>query len=396
MHRLTSRRLEAVVPSEIRRVLVKAVGLEKAGRRVIHFEIGRPDFDTPEPIKQAASKALADGQVHYTNSRGIPELRQAIADDANRRLGLAVDPEKNVMVTAGSTNSIIVSLLTLLGPGDEMLVPEPMYLFYLDWGALVGARTVAVPLNPQTGYQLTEEDLEARVTDRTRVILLNSPHNPTGSGLTDDSLAAVARVAQRHDLAVLSDEVYDRLVYPPYKHRSIAALPGMAERTVVVNSFSKPFAMDGWRIGWLLAPGELVDDLENVHHRVVMNVTTFAQYGALEAMRRADELTGPMLEEYTARRELALDIIEASPRLSVHRPEGAFYLWLTINQPKDRPGLDDWQLADLFLDRAGVAITPGVVFGEAGRGRIRVSYAVSRTDLEQGLRAIDRVLREID
>jgi len=383
--------MDRLQPSGIRRVFTRAGELEQAGRKIVHFEIGRPDFDTPAPIKAAAVKALEEGQVHYTLSRGIIELRKAIASDAASRLGLAVDPEREVMVTAGSSNAILISLLTVLQPGDELLVPEPMYLFYLDWGELMGARTRAVPLRPENGFQLSAEDLRAGLTDRTKVILINSPHNPTGAGLSPASLEAVAQVARERDLLVISDEVYDRIVYPPHVHLSPASLPGMRERTIVVNSFSKPFAMDGWRVGWLIAPEGLVDDLENTQHRCVMNVTSFAQYGALEALRLGEEVVAPMVEEYRARRDLILDLLQEAPEIKSFPPQGAFYVWLDVSSF----ARDDLELAEMILEEAGVAITPGRVFGPSGLGRLRLSYAVSREEIELGLKRIFKVLRSL-
>ena len=366
--------------------------MEREGREIVHFEIGRPDFDTPAPIKAAAAKALDQGKVHYALSRGITGLREAIAADASSRLGLTVDPETEVMVTAGSSNAILISLLTVLEPGDEILVPEPMYLFYLDWGELMGARTRAVPLSPEKGFQISEEDLRAGVTERTKVILINSPHNPTGAGLSQASLEAVAKVAEEHDLVVISDEVYDRIVYPPFTHLSPAALPGMKERTIVVNSFSKPFAMDGWRLGWLLAPAGLMDDLENTQHRCVMNVTNFAQYGALEGMRLGEEVVGPMVEAYRARRKLILDLLQDYPEVKCFPPQGAFYAWLDVSSL----GRDDMELADLILEKAGVAVTPGRVFGPSGRNHLRISFAVDRKQIELGLTRMMELFRGLD
>ena len=388
IHRFSSPSMTRIRPSLIRRMLLRSADLERAGQEIIHLEIGRPDFDTPEPIKQAAIEALQAGEVHYTPARGLPALREAIAADAAHRLGLQVDPDREIIVTAGSSNAIMTALLTVLRPGDEILAPEPLYLFYADWGEPLGVGTVGVPLDEARGYQLSAADLRAKISPRTRLILINSPHNPTGSGLDDASLAAVAEVAREHDLLVLSDEVYDRIVYPPFAHKSVAALPGMKERTIVINSFSKPFAMDGWRIGYLIAPAGLVDDMENVHHRNAMCVSAFGQYGAVEALRLAPAVYRPMLVEYQARRDLCLNLLARIRSVAVFEPLGAFYLWLKLKQPD----LDDLTVAVQVLEQAHVSLTPGSAFGARGKGHLRISYAQPQDRLKRGLERLGEVL----
>lgn len=365
--------------------------MEQAGRQIYHFEVGRPDFDTPEPIKQAAAAALSQGRVHYTMPRGIIELRQAIVADVGPRLGLDLDPERNIIVSPGSTNAINLVLSTVLEPGDEMLVPEPMYLFYLDWGEPLGAATVGLPLDEANGFQIDPAVLEARITSKTKVIVINSPHNPTGSGLNRASLEAVARAAIKHDLLVVADEVYDRIIYPPFEHISIATLDGMAERTVIVNSLSKPFAMDGWRIGYLIGPAELVDDIEKIHHRDTMCAATFVQYGALEAFRLGDELIEPMVRAYSERRDMLLDMVAGSSAVTVFEPEGAFYLWVKLGDGN----VDDRAMAMDLLEQANVCLTPGSAFGPMGRGRLRISFAASRKDLELGVAALLDIVPEL-
>ena len=381
IHRLASSRMARLKPSLIRNILTKAWRMEEAGREVIHLGIGRPDFDTPEPIKQAAARALEQGRVHYTHARGIAELRQALARDAGTRLGVEVDPEEEVIVTAGSSNALMTCLTALLEPGDEILTPEPAYLFYRDWGEPLGAPTRSLPLSPEQGFQLDYATLKEALTPRTKVVLINSPHNPTGSGLGRASLEALARVARENDLIVISDEVYDKIVYPPFEHLSPISLPGMKERTVVVNSFSKPYAMDGWRIGYLIAPAGLAEEMEHCHHRNAMCANTFAQYGALEALSLGPAVYEPMLGEYLARRDLGLALLAGSDRVEPFPPQGAFYLWLRLT----REGADDLALAEDLLEKTGVALTPGVTFGPAGRGHLRISFAAPRDVLTRGL-----------
>ena len=390
MHRFTSAKMATIKESGIRRILVKAWEMQAAGREIIDFSIGRPDFNTPAPITAAAVKAMEDGRVHYTNCMGIIELRQAIALDANRRLRLDVNPARDVIVTSGGTGGMMITLLSILNPGDEVIVPEPMYLFYRNWPEYAGAKTVPLPLTGPS-FSFGPEDLETRITPKTRAILINTPHNPTGAGLGPEQLAFVADAARRHDLLVISDEVYDHFVYDSFVHRTIAAEPGMADRTVIVNSFSKTFAMDGWRIGYLIGPGDLVGEIEKTQQYSLLNAPTFGQWAAVEALSRSDELVEPMLAEYTARRRLMMDLIADSPRLSCRPPQGAFYAWLKV----DAPGVDDWDLAEGILEKSGLAITPGLVFGPSGKGFFRLSFCLPGEPIEKGLFLLNRALADI-
>jgi len=383
--------MKRIEPSSLGRIWEKAFQLEQAGREICHFEIGRPDFDTPAPIKAAALKAMEAGQVHYTVPRGLIELREAIAEDQARRQGLRLDPAREIMVTVGAVEGLTSLFLTVLEPGDEILVPEPMYPFYLEWGEFLSSKTVQVPTFVERGYQPAAEDLLARITERTKILIVNSPHNPTGNGLGQEALEALAQVAREKDLLVVSDEVYDRLTYPPFEHRSIATLPGMAERTVIINSFSKPFAMDGWRVGYLIGPAELIAEMDKAHLRAATCANSMAQHAAVEALRLGEELVAPMREEYQKRRKVVLEMIDQAPGLSAYRPQGAFYLWLNYGRLK----VDDWELAEALLERAGVAVTPGFAFGPSGRGHLRLSYAASLEDLEKGVPRLIKVIEEL-
>ncbi len=379
--RFAARKMERIKQSGIRRIFELAGRMERAGREIIHFEIGRTDFDTPAPVVEAAVAAMRAGQVHYTPSSVLLELRRAIAADLKTRQGLDYDPDTEIIVTVGSTSGIMAGLMTLLDQGDEMVAAEPMYLFYLDWGEFCGARTVAMELRLEDGFQIRRPDLERRVTPRTRAVVVNSPHNPTGAVLDQTSLQAVADVARERDLVVLSDECYDLIVHPPARHVSIASLPGMKERTLISNSFSKGYAMDGWRVGYLAGPADLIWEVAKAQQHTVISATTFVQHGALAALRGGPALAAPMVAEYAARRALALDILGQAPGLGVFPPQGAFYLW--IDAGPDHP--DGWKTAELLLEEAGVAVTPGEVFGPSGRGRLRVSYSTSRENISRGL-----------
>lgn len=389
MKRFFAKTMDRIKPSELGRIWQKASDLESAGRRIRHFEIGRPDFDTPEPVKEAAIAAIHRGDVHYTVPRGLIQLREAIAADMETRLGLTYDPATEITVTIGAVEGITDFFMTVLNPGDEILIFEPMYLFYLEWGEFLGAKTVPIPVTAESGFQATEEEILAKVTDRTKVIIINTPHNPTGAGFRDETLEAIARVAIKHDLLVVSDEVYDRLVYGSFVHRSIAGLEGMKERTLVVNSFSKPFAMDGWRVGYSAAPAELIEQMDKAHLRSSTCASSIAQHAAVEALKHGQVLVEPMVEEYRTRQELILQMVDERPGFSIYRPQGAFYLWLDFGGC----AVDDWTLTEILLEEAGVSVTPGLCFGPSGRGHYRISYATELSQIEEGL---PRMLETID
>ncbi len=391
MHRFIAPKMKRIKPSSLGHIWDRAAQLERGGKKIYHFEIGRPDFDTPAPVKAAAVKALDEGKVHYTVPRGIIELREAIALDLEKKTGVTYDPETEITVTIGAVEGITDIMISLLQQGDQILSPDPMYLFYLEWGEFTEAETVSLPTRAEEGFQITPQALAATVTDRTKILIVNSPHNPTGAGLSLESLEALAKTARERDLLVISDEVYDRLTYAPFVHRSIASLPGMKERTIIVNSFSKPFAMDGWRIGYMAGPAELLEELDKAHLRAATCANTMAQWAALEALRLADELVEPMMARYAVRRKLVLDMIEQAPGLSAFRPNGAFYIWLDYGKTK----LSDEEVALELLEKAGVAITPGTAFGPLGKGHLRISYAAGSKELEGGIPRLIETLQRL-
>ncbi|MGD9124996.1 MAG: pyridoxal phosphate-dependent aminotransferase [Desulfarculaceae bacterium] len=391
MHPLAAASMRRIKQSQLGVIWNRAAELERADKDIIHFEIGRPDFDTPDPIKKAATRAMQRGDVHYTVPRGLPELRQAIAQDLSLRLGLDLDPDHEVVVTIGAVEGIFVTLLTVLDAGGEVLVPEPLYPFYHGWAEFLGGKTVPLSTSEQAGYQISPESLSQCLTSRSKVIIVNSPRNPTGSGLDEKSLQAAAQAAREHNLLVISDEVYDRIVFQPYQHQSIAALPGMKERTVIINTFSKSFAMDGWRIGYLAGPADLVQEMDKAHLRTSTCANTMAQYGALEALRLGSELVDPMVETYARRRRLIIDIVAQAPGLSCLEPQGTFYLWLNYGDI----GVGELEVAQILLERAGVAVTPGSEFGPSVKGHLRISFATSRAQIEKGMQRLTKALADI-
>ena len=391
MKRFLSSHMSDVPKSELGAIWARAGHLESLGKKIFHFEIGRPDFDTPRPIKDAAIRAMNDGQVHYTLPRGNMDLREAIASDAESRLGLKVDPATEVMVTIGAVEAITSLYATILNPGDEVLVPEPHYPFYIGWPEFFGGKSISVPCGQDHDYQIDRDRLLSYVTDRTKILVINSPRNPTGSIYDKESLAAIASVAIEKDILVISDEVYDRLTYAPNEHLSISTLPGMKERTFLCNSFSKGFAMDGFRIGYCIAPAELLDAMDEIHLRASTCAAAPAQAAAAEALKWGDELTAPMLERLHARRDLMVDMISSAPGLSCPEPQGAFYLWLSY----DEIGVPDREIPWLLLESVGVSAVPGLDFGPGCKGRIRLSYASPRSYLENGLKLLIKGMSEL-
>jgi aspartate/methionine/tyrosine aminotransferase len=363
--------MAAFAGSGIRRIFDAAGALEREGHTIAHLEIGRPDFDTPVHIKAAAMDALQRGQVHYTPNAGIPELREAIVEKLARDNGLQVDPGRGIVVTVGAKESVFMCLYGLLDPGDEILVPTPIWPDYLDTTKVVGAVPVQVPLRPGRGYQLDAADLDAAITPRTKALVVHSPHNPTGAVSDGSTLRAVADLAIRRDLVVISDEIYEKLTYDGAQHVSTASLPGMFERTVTINGFSKAYSMTGWRLGYVAGPPALIAPLLKVHQCTTTCANSFAQWGGVAAYRGDQASVSEMAREFDRRRTLVVDALRAMPGVELVVPRGAFYAFPDVH----RLGHDDADLAEYLLRQAHVATVPGSTFGESGRGHLRISYA---------------------
>jgi aspartate/methionine/tyrosine aminotransferase len=363
----------------------RAAALEATGRHVIHLELGEPDFDTPANIREAAKRAIDEGRTHYAPPLGLPALREALAADATARKGFAVTPDR-VVVLPGAKPSIFYSLLALVQPGDEVIYPDPGFPIYESMARYAGATPVPLPLRPENGFRLDPDELEGLVTPRTRVIVFNSPGNPTGEVLTRDDLEWIAGVAQEHDLVVLADEIYGRLVHEG-EHISIASLPGMAEQTVVMDGFSKTFAMTGWRLGYAILPQPLLEPFRRLVINSVSCTATFSQVGAIEAITGPQDAMEAMLAEFRARRDLIVEGLNAIPGLRCHRPAGAFYVFPDVSGT----GLDGRELTDRLLVEGGVAVLPGTAFGRVGANHVRVSYANSRENIALALERIAEV-----
>jgi aspartate aminotransferase len=358
----------------------RARALEATGREVIHLEIGEPDFDTPRHIGEAASRALLDdGMTHYTAAAGIDPLREAIAVDARARKGIEARPEQ-VIVTPGAKPIMFYAMLALVGDGDEVIYPNPGFPIYESMASFVGGRPVAAPLREANDFRMDVEEVERLVTRRTRMIVINSPHNPCGSVLAPEDVEALARIAVEHDLVVLADEIYGRLQYDG-EPLSIATLPGMAERTITLDGFSKTYAMTGWRLGYGIVPDWLVPAFSRLVINSVSCTNAFAQAGAVVALTGPQDDADHMRAEFIARRSLVVEGLNAIPGVRCVMPRGAFYAFPNIT----RFGRTSAELADHLLYDAGVCVLAGTAFGRHGEGYVRLSYANSRQNLAHAL-----------
>lgn len=375
----------------IRKVFQKANELEAQGKKVIHFEIGRPDFDTPAHIKEAAKAALDRGQVHYAPNNGLPALRTALAMRLQADKGLAYDADNEIMVTAGGQEALYLTFLSLLNAGDEVIIPDPGFGPFALGITLAGGVSVKVPLLPQENYTYDLAAARKALSSRTKAILVNSPHNPTGSVWTPEQLQAVAAFAIDNDLILISDEAYDKMVYES-TYVSAAGFPGMKDRTVICGTLSKTFAMTGWRIGYIAAPEPIVSAAVRAQQNVMLSLCTFAQHGAAAALTGPQDCVDSMIREFARRRQLVLAMLRQIPELAMPAvPQGAFYAFPRITLPK----VTSAQVADYLLANASVAVVDGLVFGQEGNGHIRISYAVAYEDCQLGLERIAGAMRTI-
>lgn len=372
-------RMNRMAPSGIRKVNEKALAMERAGERVLHFEIGRPDFDTPEYIKRAAEQALADGKVHYTSNFGLMELRQAIADKLKRENNVDYTASE-VLVTVGLSEAVFAVLATILEEGDEILVPDPVWLNYINVPNLLGAKAVTYGLTEETGFQMNLEEVKAKITPKTRAIVIITPNNPTGGVLSEDVLKELAEIAVSNDLMVISDEVYERLVYDGAKHISIASLPSMKERTFTMNGMSKAYAMDGWRLGYVAAPEEYILAMNKFHQHNTTCAPNFVQVAAIAALNEEGNEVKEMVKEYQRRRDYAVKAINEIPGLHCECPKGAFYIFINCKSLNMKSA----DLSAYLLEEAKIALVPGDVFGPGGEGYLRMSFANSYENVVEG------------
>jgi aspartate/methionine/tyrosine aminotransferase len=367
----------------------RARALEGTGRSVIHLEIGEPDFDTPPNIREAAKLAIDRGATHYTPTVGIPELRSAIAADATARKGFAVTPDR-VVVVPGGKPVMFFAILALVGEGDEVIYPDPGFPIYESMAQFVGGRAVPCPIRQENGFRLDPDELASLVTPRTKLVILNSPANPTGGVSTREDLERIAAVARDHDLTVLADEIYGRILYEG-EHVSIASLPGMVDRTIVLDGFSKTYAMTGWRLGYAIVPEPLVTPLGRLIVNSVSCTNAATQWAGVEALTGPQDAVDAMVAEFRVRRDLIVDGLDAIPGVTCLRPAGAFYVFPDISAT----GLTGAELADRLLNEGGVSALAGTAFGHVGRSHLRFSYATSRQNIAEAIRRTRAVIEPL-
>ncbi|MEJ5311203.1 MAG: aminotransferase class I/II-fold pyridoxal phosphate-dependent enzyme [Anaerolineae bacterium] len=375
----------SIPPSGIRRFFDIAATMED----VISLGIGEPDFDTPAPIVEAGITALRNGGTHYTSNSGLFELRQAIAAHVQRLYGLQYDPDQEVLVTVGVSEAFYIAMAALLDPGDEIIFAEPCFVAYEPIAMMAYGTPVAIPTTPETGFQVTAEMIEAAITPKTKVLFLASPNNPTGTVISRERLSAIAALAEKHNLVVISDEIYDRLVYG-VEHVCFASLPGMRERTIVLQGFSKAYAMTGWRVGYVVGPETLLAEMRKLHQYLIMSAPTVSQWAALKALEVGEPFVQEMHARYARRRKLVVEGLNAMG-LACTEPHGAFYAFPCIQST----GLDDNEFAERLLQEERVAVVPGRAFGASGAGFVRMSYATSYEKLEIALERIARFVKRI-
>lgn len=357
-------------------------------QNVISLGIGEPGFPTPPNIVAAGAKALYDGYTKYTPNAGLPELREAIADNLVAQ-GFTADPRKNIIVTVGAGEALILSLFCVVDPGDEVLVPQPCWPAYFGMVQLAGAVMKPVRLLERDRFHLKAAAIEEAIGERTKAILMNNPSNPTGAVLSQKELEEIAEVALKHDLTIISDEPYSSLVYDGRKHISIGTLPGMADRVITINSFSKTYAMTGWRLGYAHGPADVIAQMVKMHESISSCVNAAAQRAGVEALRGPQDSIKSMVQEFERRRDKLVAGLNALPGITCTMPEGAFYAFPNIT------GLNrsSREVAMLFLEKAQVVVVPGTAFGEGGEGYLRVSFGASMEDIETALERLDAVLR---
>ena len=367
----------------------RARALEATGRSVIHLEIGEPDFDTPPNIVAAAQRALDRGATHYTPTVGIPELRAGIAADATDRKGFAVAPD-NVVVVPGGKPVMFFAMLALIDAGDEVIYPDPGFPIYESMASYVGGYAVPCPIRQENGFRLDPDELAALVTPRTKLLIINSPANPTGGVSTREDLERIAAVARDHDLIVLADEIYSRILYEG-EFVSIASLPGMADRTIVLDGFSKTYAMTGWRLGYAIVPDALVTPFSRLIVNSVSCTNAATQWAGVEALTGPQDAVDAMVAEFKIRRDLIVDGLNAIPGITCLRPSGAFYVFPDVSAT----GLTGAELAERLLNEGGVSALAGTAFGQVGRNHLRFSYATSRENIAEAIRRTRAVVEPL-
>ncbi|NEQ41454.1 MAG: pyridoxal phosphate-dependent aminotransferase [Okeania sp. SIO3I5] len=380
-------RVDQVTPSLTLTISAKAKAMKAEGIDVCSFSAGEPDFDTPEHIKAAAQKALDLGKTKYGPAAGEPKLREAIAQKLSRENGLNYKAE-NIIVTNGGKHSLFNLMLALIEPGDEVIIPAPYWLSYPEMVKLAGGEPVILTTGAETGYKVTPEQLRQAITDKTKLFVLNSPSNPTGMVYQPAEIKALAEVVVEKDILVVSDEIYEKIIYDDAQHLSIGAVNSeILKNTIISNGFAKAYSMTGWRIGFLAAPVELINATVKIQGHSTSNVCTFAQYGAIAALESSQDCVEQMRLAFAKRRQIIYDLLNAMPGIFCNQPDGAFYMFVNISKISD----SSLEFCNALLEEQNVAVIPGVAFG--ADDHIRISYATDLATIEKGMARLERFVR---
>ena len=382
-----SRKVIAIKPSGIRTFFDIVRTMEGA----ISLGVGEPDFDTPWSIREEGIYSLERGRTFYTSNSGLAELREEITHYMRRRFGVSYDPDREVIVTVGGSEGIDLACRAMLNPGDEVIIPQPSYVSYEPCAILAGATPVVLELKEKDRFKLTAEELEKKIRKNTKLLILPFPNNPTGSVMSLEELRSIAELVMRHDLYVVSDEIYTELTYTGEAPASITQIPGMRERTIVINGFSKAYAMTGWRLGYACGPAEILQQMVKIHQFAIMCAPTTSQYAAVRALRDCDEDIARMREAYNQRRRYLLKRLE-DMGIPCFEPEGAFYIFPNIQ----KFGLSSEQFCRRLLQEEKVAVVPGNAFGESGEGFVRISYAYSLKQLKEAMERMERFTKRLE
>lgn len=387
MRNALSNKILSIEPSGIRKFFDVVSEMPDA----ISLGVGEPDFDTPWNVREEGIYALEKGRTFYTSNAGLKELRIEICNYLKRRYNLEYDPIDETMVTVGGSEAIDVALRCMVDPGDEVLIPQPSYVSYLPCAVMADAKPVIINLKEENGFKLTPEELEENITNKTKILVLPFPNNPTGAIMNRDELAKLVPIIIKHDLYVLSDEIYSELTYGEERHVSIAEFPGMKERTIVINGFSKAFAMTGWRLGYACGPKDIIKQMIKLHQFAIMCAPTNSQFAAVEALKNCDEDVNKMVEAYNQRRRYLVNAFREMG-LECFEPFGAFYIFPSIK----KFGMTSDEFATKLLKEKKLAVVPGTAFGDCGEGFLRISYAYSIDKLKEGLSRIKEFITELE
>lgn len=385
MNKYLSEKITALKPSGIR----KFFDIVSEMKDAISLGVGEPDFDTPWHIRDEGIYALEKGKTFYTSNAGLKDLRIEISNYIKRTQGVGYNPDNEILVTVGGSEAIDIGLRAVINPGDEVIIPQPSYVSYEPCAVLAGAKPVIINLKDENEFRLKPDELLNAITDKTKILILPYPNNPTGAIMEEDDLRAIAEIIKEKDILVMSDEIYSALTYKE-KHTSIASLDGMKERTILINGFSKAYAMTGWRLGYACGPKEIIEQMTKIHQFAIMCAPTTSQYAAVEALKHGDKDVEEMRQAYNQRRRFLLDAFRKM-NLECFEPYGAFYVFPCIKEF----GMTSEEFATRFLQEEKVAVVPGTAFGECGEGFLRISYAYSLESLKLAIGRLEKFVNKL-